>query len=114
EKSGATMYREQERVVQARQQAEQIAKWREIVDGAAADPITDDEIASLEASKASAQAAVEAGAVARRAAQTVAQADEQKAAAEGLAKRAARLREVARSTDTTLEEAIQRAGFAAI
>lgn len=114
EQSEALLKQQQERVELAKEQANQIAQWTAIVEGDELEPVTDAEIAHIEAAKNEAAQAMERGETIRRAQLQADQAARLAAESEDIAETAAKLRDLARSTDSILEQALVTAGFGSI
>lgn len=87
---------------------EMTAGWRADLEASVPECATDDQFAELEAVKSRCQQALELGARVRAAKRAMADAERLKAVAAQQAERAEKLRELARSTDTILERAMER------
>lgn len=101
------------RAVAVKQQ-EQLAKWRALVESEATPPISEEELAALDAAKQAAIAAMKRGEVVQRAIMQTAQAGELNREAKVIANAAKQLRELAVSSDSVLENALKDQGFDSI
>lgn len=98
-------------VAESNKQQEQIKRLEEIIGRGVKVDVTDEWIAELTQAKSTAFAAVQQGQVISRAIDSKAKAESIRAESEALSKAATKLRELARSTDTVLEQGLIDAGF---
>lgn len=104
----------QKRADIAHQQQEQIRQMRNAIDQVLPAPPSDEEIEKAALHKTDALAAVQRGEVVRRAKATRAKANQLSLEASESAELATQLREMARSTDGLLEQALVEAGFTSV
>ena len=103
-----------EQLGHATKQVATIEELRKVVEAGFPVPITDEAVTQAIAVKQAAREAIACEQVVRRAIDTMAKAEAAEAESVVLAKQAEKLREIARSTDSVLEQALVDAGFDSI
>lgn len=100
-----------ERVEHAKAQQEQLAQWRAVVESDALEPVPDAEVEKAKQAKEEAAKRMEQGETIRRAKEQARKADALALEAGEIGGRAEKLRALARSTDSVLEQSLVDAGF---
>lgn len=98
----------------AERQQKQLQEWRQVVEKGAVEPISEAAIAELEAARSEARRRLEQREVVRRATEKKAEAESKREIALEQLKKSKRYRDLARSSDSVLEQALSVAGFTAL